>query len=290
MSFTLAAAISLARPKHWIKNGFILAPLFLSFQFFNIPLLLRAIAAFCIFCAASSAVYAGNDIIDRERDKFHEKKRLRPIASGTLSVSAALIIFFLLAILSLTTAFFLSPAAGFCVLVYIGLNSVYTFYLKRLPIVDVFILAAGFVVRVIVGAEVINVPISHWMILITIFLSLFLGFGKRYSEIQKEDAGEHRKVLSAYTPEVLKIYVMMCGILSIVTYAFYTIDIDVAERFYTSRLLYSIPVVAFGLFRYILLVIGRGEGGDVAELVIKDKVVLASIVVWVCIILWAHRW
>ena len=289
MSSNIAAIITLARPKHWIKNAFILVPLFLTFRFSDVPSLCRVAAVFAVFCAASSAVYAGNDIIDRERDRLHDTKRLRPVASGLLSVSAALVLFILLTAVSLAAGFFLSPSTGFYVLIYLGLNAAYTFWLKRIAIVDVFVLAAGFVIRVLAGAEIIDVSISHWMILITIFLSLFLGFGKRYSEILKENAEEHRRVLSAYTPDVLKIYVVMCGILSIVTYAFYTIDSHVAKRFFTSRLLYSIPVVAFGLFRYILLVIGRGEGGDVADLVIKDKVILASLLMWAGIILWAHR-
>ena len=290
MIFSPIALVSLVRPKHWTKNAFVLVPLFLSFRFFDSVALLRAAAAFVVFCLAASAVYIGNDILDRERDRLHETKRLRPVASGAIGIPAAIVSLTLLAIAATAAAFALSPGAGFLVIAYLGLNAAYSFHLKRIPIVDVFILAAGFVLRVLVGAEVIGVPVSNWMILITIFLSLFLGFGKRRSEILAEGAGEHRRVLATYTPEVLTVYIMMCGVLTIVTYAFYTIDEEVASRFFAARLLYTIPLVAFGLFRYILLVIGNGEGGDVADLVLKDKAILCSLALWVGILLWAHQW
>jgi len=290
MANKIAQIIRLLRPRHWVKNVFVLAPLFLSFRFTEAQSVIASVAGFVVFSFAASAVYVGNDIVDREKDRLHETKRLRPVASGAISVALAFTVFLVLFGASLAMAFSFTPVAGAIALTYLVLNGAYSLGLKNVVIIDVFVIAAGFVLRVWMGAAVIAVPVSQWTILITIFLSLFLGFSKRRNEIEKSEAGKHRDVLAAYSPEILNIYIMISAVLTITAYTFYTIDESVTARFDSSVLIYSIPVVVFGLFRYMLLVISRGEGGDVAELVTKDVPIICAVVVWAGILVWAHLW
>lgn len=282
--------LRLLRPKHWVKNVFVLAPLFLAFRFNDLEAVIASLAGFAGFSLAASAVYVGNDIVDREKDRLHETKRYRPVASGRVSVPLALMVLVLLVAASVSMAFALAPMAGVITLTYLVLNTAYSLGLKNVVIIDVFVIAAGFVLRVWMGAEVIDVPVSQWTILITIFLSLFLGFSKRRNEIEKTEAWKHRGVLDAYSPDLLTIYIVMSAVLTITAYTFYTIDESITARFDPAVLIYSIPVVVFGLFRYMLLVIGRGEGGDVAELVTKDLPIVLSVIVWSGLLIWAHLW
>jgi 4-hydroxybenzoate polyprenyltransferase len=284
-----APIATLLRPTHWVKNAFVLVPLFLSFQFTNLSMVIRSLLGVLVFSLAASAVYVGNDIVDREQDRLHEKKRNRPIASGAVPIPTAIVLLMVLLVTSLTTAFALSLQTGAIAIAYLAMNTLYSFRLKRVPIIDVFIFATGFVLRILLGGEVIGVEISRWMVLITIFLSLFLGFNKRLTEIRGFGTA-HRPVLASYTSEALVVFVVVSGVMTLVTYTFYTIDQEVATRFYAPRLMYTIPVVVFGLFRYILAVFGGSDGGDVAELVTHDVSIMLSVVLWVGIVAWAHIW
>jgi len=282
--------IKLIRPKHWIKNAFVLAPLIFSFQFLILRQVVSAINAFFCFSFAASSVYILNDIIDREKDKLHPIKSKRPIAAGRISARLGFILSLLLAAASLALSFMISLRAVGITLFYLIINLLYSLYLKQLVIVDVFTIALGFVLRVIMGAIAIQVDISAWIILATGFLSLFLGFTKRYNEIFMENGADHRAVLGLYSKQSLLIYITISAVLTIVVYAFYTVDSAIAIHFFSNRLIYSLPIVLFGVFRYIYLVLQKNVGGDVAEVVTRDKYIIIDIIIWLLSLAWAFRW
>ncbi len=281
--------IRLLRPKHWIKNGFVLIPLIFSFQFLVVEKLLLSLVAFASFCLAASAVYVANDIIDRGRDRLHPQKRHRPIAAGRVSVGTGVIAASVLAVAAIVPPVFFTPACSLIIVAYLLMNLAYSLYLKHLVLIDVFTLAAGFVLRIAMGAAIIQVPISEWLILVTIFLSLFLGFGKRHHELTLERSVEHRGVLGSYSPEMLLLFMAMSAVLTIVVYTFYTIDPAVAEQFNSGRLVYSIPAVVFGVFRYFQLVAHEKLGGDVAEVVTGDIYIILAVGVWAAQVAWAYQ-
>ena len=264
-----------------MKNGFVLAPLLFAFPQVSPSSALRALAALLAFCFASSAVYAVNDILDRDRDRACPLKRGRPVASGAISPTQAGVAAAACALAAALLSVPLLPLPAVVVVgAYAALNLLYSLRLKRVVIMDVIAISAGFVLRVFAGAMALAVPVSAWMILTTFFLSLFLGFTKRRAELATADAGSARQVLGQYSEPFLLVLIALCAGLTIMTYALSVIQPSMAARPGADTMLYTVPVVVYGLLRYLLLALRGGKGADVAELVIRDVPLLATVLLW----------
>lgn len=263
--------IRLIRVKQWIKNIFVIVPLFFSLKFVELSVCINALYAFFLFCFTSSFVYVLNDIMDREKDKLHPKKKFRPLASGALSVFFAV---FLLAVLFLIIALLLltidNNKVFIIICMYLGINFLYSFKLKHLVLADVFIVAFGFILRVYAGAYVIDVQVSSFLFMTTFFLALFLAFSKRKSELCK--IGETtRSVLKKYSAEIINQYIIISAGLTILCYSLYTLEPHTIEHFGTNRLIYSVFFVTYGIFRYMYLLNFSEEIEDPTEAIYADK-------------------
>ena len=278
----ILALLSALRPKQWIKNGFVLAALVFSRHLFDTSYVLRSVGAAAVFCLLSGAVYLINDIYDREADRKHPEKRNRAIASGRLPVGVAAFSAVVLIALSLVGAFWLDTRFGIVALIYWAQNLAYSSVLKHIVIVDVMIIAAGFLLRAVGGAYAIDVSISSWFILCTMLLSLFLGFVKRRQEIAllEQGAGDHRRILEEYDRGFLDQAISIVTAGSLVSYALYTMSDDVAEKLGTEHLNLTVPFVVYGLLRYLYIVYKKGEGGDTASTLINDKPMIVNGVLW----------
>lgn len=274
------------RPPQWIKNFFVLAALVFSQHVLDPVFLLRSGTAFVCFCLISSAVYLFNDIQDLENDRQHPQKRHRPIASGRVGIPTAGITAVLLAAAALWMAFGLDFRVGLVILTYGLLNLGYSTYLKHVAILDVMIIAAGFLLRAIAGAFAINVEISSWFILCTMLLALFLGFVKRRQELilLEENAVGHRRILEEYTPEFLDQAISVVTAGTLLAYALYTMSPEVAQKLGTPHLNLTIPCVIYGLLRYLYLVYRKGEGDNPTSTVLKDPPLLLTGALWLAIL------
>jgi len=285
-STPLLILISL-RPKQWVKNSFIFAALIFSKSIFDPKMLAISIAAFGIFCLLSGGVYLLNDLLDIEKDRRHPKKSHRPLASGRLSPKVAKITIIIVLTLSLGLSFlminisFAATALG-----YLAVQIAYSALLKEIVIMDIFSIAAGFFIRVAAGAMAIDVPISSWLLICTIFISLFLGLGKRRHEflLLGEGARNHREVLDEYNINVLDQMVSVVTAGTVISYSLYTLSQETVNRFGTEKLWYTIPIVLYGIFRYVYLVYRKGDGGNPELTLFEDKPLLASIALYVMVV------
>jgi len=271
-------AIRLMRPKQWIKNGFIFAPLFFAHQFTHPAswgLTLIAVAAFVLL---SSAVYVGNDIKDIAEDKLHPVKSKRPLASGDMSVGSAIALGIGLVAAALAVLAILPPACGIIAAIYVCLNVVYTLWLKKLALLDIFFIAMCYVLRVLMGCAALSVTVSSWIILTTFLLALFLGFGKRYNEMAIPDYVKIKPNLKQYSRELLDRLVIICGGGALMSYAIYTTEM--ARALGHVEMVYTVGFVAFGLFRYLQCVYVHGQGGEPELVILKDKLQLLNIALW----------
>lgn len=270
------------RPNQWIKSVFVLAPLVFSAHLLEGRYLLRSGGAFVLFCLMSSAVYLLNDIRDVESDRRHPEKRNRPIASGLLSPGAATTAAIVIALCVLPLAFLLSISFGWVLLAYGLMNVAYSLHLKHVVILDVMIIASGYLLRAIAGALVINVEISSWLILCTVLLALFMGFVKRRQELILLEAGaaEHRRILDEYTPRFLDQMIAVVTAGALVSYALYTMSPDVAQKLGTPHLNLTIPFVIYGLLRYLYLVYARNQGGNPSSTILGDSSLMINGGLW----------
>jgi len=270
------------RPRQWIKNLFLFAGLVFSRNLLNLPLLWTVLAAFGLFCLLSGSVYLINDILDRQRDRRHPIKRLRPVASGQVPVNVALGVALALALGSLALSFHLQPAFGGVASAYFFLISAYSLWLKHYVIADVLAVAMGFVLRAVAGAVVIDVPISHWLLICTVLVALFLALGKRRHELVllEEGAGEHRGILREYSPYLLDQMIAVVTASTVVTYALYTVSRGTVQKFGTTRLIWTFPFVLYGVFRYLYLIHRRGSGGRPEEALLSDLALLLDVLLW----------
>ena len=277
------AIIKTARVYHWIKNLIVFAAIIFARKYDDPVSISLAIQAFIVFCLGSSAIYFINDISDRKQDQLHPQKRNRPIASGALSVSVA----WITAMILIATSLFLAVQSGKAFLLafiaYIVLNIAYNLGLKKAVILDVMVLAAGFVVRAVAGGIAINVPISSWLLVCTILLALFLGFAKRRHEIITlgEDAASHRKSLAHYSPKFIDQMISVVTASTVMAYTFYTLSPEIQEKFGTGDLVYTVPFVLYGIFRYLYLVHQKDEGGNPTKLLVTDVPLLLCIALWI---------
>ena len=271
------------RPEQWIKNFFVFTALLFSKNLLNPSKDIEAIIGFVIFCMVTGCAYMVNDLVDLEKDKLHPVKSRRPLASGKLKKETAAKIIVLVCLASLFFAFYMNILFGFIVLAYFLLNIGYSIYLKNIVIIDVVSIAAGFVLRVLGGAVIISVVASQWLILCTILLSLFLGFSKRRHELilLEDSATSHRRVLEHYSPYFLDQMIAVVTASTLICYALYTMSGDTVEKLGTSKLIYTIPFVLYGIFRYLYLVHQKEEGGSPTEIMFTDKPMIINICLWV---------
>lgn len=273
----------------WTKNLLVLAGVVFSMQVMVSGQVLRALAGMGIFCLLSSATYLFNDLHDLEQDGLHPRKRLRPIASGRMSQHAAWIIAATLVVVSFALAIALSPRFAVVAAIYLLLSVSYTVAFKRVVLLDVLIVAMGFVLRAVAGVEVLSPRplISPWLLVCTLFLALFLAVGKRRHErlALSEDACMHRATLAEYSPQLLDQLVPIVTTSAVLAYSIYAISPATPGRAPAAEMVYTIPFVVYGVFRYLYLVYRRGEGGAPSELLLADRPLLASIALWGLVVL-----
>lgn len=292
------------RPKQWSKNFVIFAGLIFSANFLNPDKVVVSVTAFIIFCGLSGSVYLLNDILDAENDRKHPYKSQRPIASGAVGLLPAGLFMACLLVLSLVAAYRLQPTlfapvdqslnltpvhsapiqpSFFLVsLSYVVLMALYTFALKHVVVLDVMIIAMGFVMRAVAGAVVIAVPLSSWLLICTVFLSLFLALCKRRQELVflVDDASSHRKTLSEYDAPLLDQMIAIVSAACIMAYALYTVSEETVAKFHTTGLLFTVVFVVYGVFRYLYLVHKKDIGGDPAIALLTDAPILVNVCLW----------
>jgi len=279
ISGQLRGLIQLMRPRQWIKNGFVLAPLVFAGAFTSATSVSQALLAMLLFCVASSATYIVNDLKDIERDRRHPKKsRSRPLAAGTVSVAAAL---GLLAVLYgvLVWGWFAQRPVVNVILAYLLLNLAYSFVLKHQPVLDIFSIAFGFVLRVYAGAQALDVPVSSWMFVTTLCLALYLASVKRRQELSNSGS-EGREVLERYTLSLVDRYAEMSATGALLFYSMFVMSTH-------PELVMTVPVVLFGLFRYWYVVEKFDGGESPTDALLSDWPLLATVAVWVGICMWA---
>ena len=280
-----ASLLEAMRPKQWIKNVFVLAGLVFAGQLFDGAACARAAAAFVGFCFASSAVYLVNDVFDRANDLHHPIKRLRPIASGRLPVQVAVGAAVLLAAGAIAGSFALSRGTFLIVAIYLASSAGYTWGLKRVFILDVLIVASGFVLRAAAGAAAVGAEISPWLICCTFLLALYLALCKRRNELTLlgESARQHRDNLGRYDVALLDSWLTALSGSTIVCYALYTQSPRTVQNFGTTSLLYTVPFVIYALFRYQHLVLRENAGGDPASSLLRDRGMMTAILGWAAV-------
>jgi 4-hydroxybenzoate polyprenyltransferase len=270
------------RPDQWTKNLIIFAGLLFGRQLFDPRALGETVGAFLVFCGLSGVVYLINDVMDRESDRRHPLKKRRPIASGAVSPRAALVAAALIGAVALAAAFALRPAFGATAIVYLALQGLYSGPLKRVVIIDVLTISAGFVLRAVAGAVVIDVHFSQWLLACTILLALFLALSKRRHELVllADGAAEHRRILGEYTPYLLDQMIGVVTASTLMAYAFYAISPDTAQKFGTELLGLTIPFPLYGIFRYLYLVHKKEGGGSPSQMLLNDRPLLLCVALW----------
>ena len=280
---TVKHALLSMRPKQWIKNLIVFAALLFSKNLFNLSKDIDAFIGFIIFCLITGCAYMINDLVDLEQDRLHPFKSQRPLASGSLNKTTAIKIIVTVCFLCFPLAFYMNSLFGIIILVYLLLNIGYSIYLKHVVIIDVITIAAGFVLRVLGGATIISVTASQWLVLCTILLSLFLGFSKRRHELVllEGNSSTHRSVLSYYSTYFLDQMIAVVTASTLICYALYTMSKDTIENLGTSNLMYTMPFVLYGIFRYLYLVHQKEEGGNPTEVIFTDKPMIINVILWV---------
>jgi 4-hydroxybenzoate polyprenyltransferase len=271
------------RPWQWVKNLFVLAPLFFSRNLFVLDAVERAAVTFFLFCLVSSSTYLFNDLQDRELDQFHSEKRHRPLAAGELSPRVAVGAVGILLLLAVIGGGMLNVRLALILLGYWFLNVLYSLWLKQQVILDVFSIATGFVLRVEGGGVAVQVEVSHWLLLCTMLLALLLGFGKRHHELHLlgERAGAHRRVLTEYTPRFLELMISTVAASTVIAYALYTVNEETIRRFGTQGLFLTLPFVLYGVLRYLYLLLQKPYKEDPVSYLFTDPPLAINFCLWV---------
>jgi 4-hydroxybenzoate polyprenyltransferase len=274
----LSGLIRLLRPKQWTKNVLIFAALLFSFELIRPETIIAVLSGFLLFCAVAGCVYILNDYVDREKDSQHPVKKNRPIASGQVQPAHALLMGSCLLLLSIGTALMINPLFGIVCIIYFVLNVAYSFVLKHLVIIDVMTIAAGFVLRAIAGGILIQAPLTPWFLICTMLLSLFLAIGKRRNELVllEGSTGMHRKVLDSYSVSLLDQLNTIVTTATIISYCLFTFT---AGR--TIHLMWTIPLVVYGMFRYLYLIHMKNEGGSPDRVLLEDKPIMITVILYV---------
>jgi 4-hydroxybenzoate polyprenyltransferase len=281
---TIGLLLRSLRPEQWTKNLVLFAGLLFGLRLFDRTAILRSLAAAGIFCLLSGVVYLVNDVMDREADKLHPLKCRRPIASGALSPGTALLAALILAAGALTAAWFLGHLFFAIALAYVLLQTLYSGPLKHMVILDVLTIAFGFVFRAAAGAVVVDVPISHWLLICTVLLALFLALSKRRHELVllADGATSHRRILEEYSPYLLDQMIGVVTATTLMAYTIYTVSPETTQRFGTDWLGLTIPFPLYGIFRYLYLVHQKKGGGSPTSMLLNDMPLLICVALWAC--------
>ena len=270
--------IKLVRPKQWVKNSFVFAPLIFASEFLHLDSIYSTLLAAFLFCLAASAVYIVNDLKDIEKDRIHpEKSKKRPLASGQVSPQSAIILLILLYIV-LISFWAVVPSVIYVIFIYLALNWAYTFKLKHEPVIEIFIVAFGFVLRVYAGAMALTVPVSHWMFITTLSISLYLASIKRRQELS-QSGSQSRGVLAYYSVTLIDRFAEMSAVTAVVFYSLYVMEVQ-------PKLVVTVPLVIFGLFRYWYIVETLKGGESPTDVIIQDKQILLTVLLWVGCCIW----
>ena len=284
--------LRLMRPHQWVKNSFVLTGLLFGHAWHDPAMVTKAIIAFVSFCLISSTIYIINDIVDIEQDRHHPTKRKRPLPSGTLKISTAAMFAVLLGATGFSIASFASSTVVIILLIYAVMNLAYSLKLKHVVILDVFIIATGFMLRILAGTLGLGIPPSQWLLLCGLMVTLFLGFSKRRAEIiaLSDDKSAHRKVLDEYSPVLLDKMIVITAAGLIMSYSLYTMNPDTIRIHGTSNLVYTVPFVIYGVFRYIYLLHHQSSGGDPSKDLVRDPHMLTVLLAYLIttIVLIAH--
>lgn len=274
------------RPHQWTKNILLFAGLIFSHHLFSAVLLLRIVVGFGIFCLVAGGIYIINDLVDRKKDQQHPLKRQRPIASGKISAGVAKKLSATLLVISLVLAYGLNPKFSLVCLGYAGLMIGYSVYLKNVAILDVIIIAMGIVLRAVAGVVIIDVAISPWLLVCTLFLSLFLVLCKRRHEmvLLGQEANNHRQSLAEYSPQLLDQMIAVVTGSTLIAYALYTLASRTTAQVGSNALIVTIPFVIFGVFRYLYLVYEDNQGGAPELAVFSDKPLVMDVVLWIVVV------
>jgi 4-hydroxybenzoate polyprenyltransferase len=276
--------IKLIRPKHWVKNGFVLAPVIFARELFHPDPLILAIRAFFAFCVGASIVYVTNDILDAEADRLHPDKKHRPIAARTVSPGQGFALAVVLLALAVCVAYGMDWRFLIILVLYVLMNFAYSLGLKRVPILDVFIIAAGFMMRVVGGAYAIDVRVSSWIVLCSLFISLFLGFAKRRAELVLVMEGgleTERKVLGIYRVDFLDQLLTISAAGAVISYAMYSVAPRTIETFGTDKLIYTTVFVLYGIFRYLYIIHASPTTDNPTNIVTSDRWIILTTVLWI---------
>ena len=270
--------IKLVRPKQWVKNSFVFAPLIFAGEFLHPDSVYSTLLAAFLFCIAASTVYIVNDLKDIEKDRIHpEKSKKRPLASGQVSPQSAIILLILLYIV-LISFWAVVPNVIYVIFIYLALNWAYTFKLKHEPVIEIFIVAFGFVLRVYAGAIALTVPVSHWMFITTLSISLYLASIKRRQELL-QSGSQSRGVLAYYSVTLIDRFAEMSAVTAVVFYSLYAMEVQ-------PKLVVTVPLVIFGLFRYWYIVETLKGGESPTDVIIQDKQILLTVLLWVGCCIW----
>jgi 4-hydroxybenzoate polyprenyltransferase len=278
----LLELLRLMRPYQWVKNAFVFTGLLFGHAWHDANLVAGVVMAFAAFCLVSSAVYIFNDIVDLEQDRQHPKKCKRPLASGLVSIPVAVMLAVLLGTLGLSLAYFAAPTVLVILIGYALMNIAYTLRLKNVVILDVFIIATGFMLRILAGTLGVGIPPSQWLLLCGLMVTLFLGFTKRRAEIiaLTDDKTAHRKVLEHYSPVLLDKMIGITAAGLIMSYSLYTMNPDTIRIHNTPNLIYTVPFVMYGVFRYIYLLHHQSRGGDPSHDLVRDPHLFIVVGAW----------
>lgn len=280
------------RPGQWTKNLVVFAALIFSRSFENLDLVLRSVEAFVVFCLLSGVIYLANDVADIEKDRLHERKRSRPLPAGQLSRPVALASAGVIAVAAVVWATRIGAEFTVVVSAFLGLNLLYSLVLKKVVLMDAMSISVSFIMRAIGGVEALvpidpTIQISPWLLICTLFLSLFLAFCKRRHELitlEGELAANHRESLSEYSPQFLDQLVGLTATGSVISYSIYTIWPDTVDKFGTHALVYTVPLVVLGVLRYLHLVYTREKGGNPSETLLHERFLLTVVVAWIVLV------
>lgn len=270
------------RPEQWTKNLVVLAALIFAEQLYHWPSLVAAGGAFALFCLLSGAVYLINDLVDLERDRKHPVKSRRPLAAGELAPGLAMAAVVLFAGAGMFAGFALGVRFGLSACLYFALMTGYSFFLKNIVLVDVLTVAFGFVLRAVAGALAIEVAFSNWLLTCTMLLALFLALSKRRHELTllAGEASEHRRILGEYSPYLLDQLIVVVAASALISYALYTQAPETLAKFGTDRLIWTLPFVLYGIFRYLYLVHRKEQGGSPTTVLLNDRPILVTVALW----------
>lgn len=288
MAINSAAMLRLMRPHQWLKNGFVFVGLLFGHAWSQVQTVQAVLMAVAAFCLVSSAIYIINDLSDREADRLHPKKRYRPLAAGQVTPVQAIALSLVCSVAGLGLAISASNDVFWIVLGYAVLNLAYSWHLKQVVILDVFIIAAGFMLRILAGTVGVGIPPSSWLLLTGLMVTLFLGFAKRRSEMAVMERGEEtaRKVLQNYSLPMLDLMIGVCAAGVVMSYSLYTMSAETLAIHQTDKLIYTVPFVLYGLFRYLHLTFSSDAGEDPARDLIRDPHMLLTVLGWGTLTVW----